>query len=295
MSLGTVHEDMRQESTRHPVFDYAFPEIEQSYSPRDCILYALGVGFGADPTDSAELPFVFEEPGLKVVPSMAAVLAGPGFWVRDPAAGIDWRRFLHAEQEVVLHRPLPISGTIRARARITRVIDKGKDKGALIYLERVLRDAAGPLATVRVVSLARNDGGRGGDAGPQPRPHQLPARPADRTFEADIDPRAALIYRLSGDPNPLHADPETARKAGFHRPILHGLCSFGIATRAILATFCAYEPARLAAITLRFSAPVYPGERLQLALWRDNDTVSFRAAVPARDVVVLDHGRAELR
>lgn len=290
MGPGTVRED-----GRHPLFDHPFPEVEQTYGPRDCMLYALGVGFGADPTDGAELPFVFEEPALKVVPSMAAVLAGPGFWARDPAAGIDWRRFLHAEQEVVLHRPLPARGTVRARARVTRVIDKGEGKGALIYLERVLRDADGPLATVRVVNLARGNGGHGGDTGPQPRPHALPARSADHMFETGIDARAALIYRLSGDPNPLHADPAVARAAGFARPILHGLCSFGIAVRAILATYCAHEPARLAAIGVRFSAPVYPGERLRFDLWRDDAIVSFRAMVPARGVVALDHGRAELR
>ncbi len=284
-----------QEGMRHPLFDYPFPEVEQSYGPRDCMLYALGVGFGADPLDGAELPFVFEEPELKVLPSMAAVLAGPGFWARDPAAGLDWRRFLHVEQEVVLHRPLPASGTIHARARITRIADKGEGKGALIFLERVLRDGEGPVATVRVVNLARGNGGCGGDAGPTPQPHPLPERCPDHAFETEIDARAALIYRLSGDPNPLHADPQIARQAGFSRPILHGLCSFGIATRAVLATFCAYEPARLASIGLRFTAPVYPGERLKFHLWRDSDVVSFRAIVPQRDVVVLDHGRAELR
>lgn len=273
---------------------YPFPDVVQSYTSRDCILYALGVGYGADPTDRDELPFVFEEPALKVVPSMAAVLASPGFWARDPATGLDWRRLLHAEQEVILHRALPPEGEVRARTTVQRIIDKGAQRGALIYLERVVADADGPLATVRVVNFARGNGGCGGDTGQQPEPHKLPDRPADAVFEAPTDPRAALIYRLSGDPNPLHVDPETAESAGFERPILHGLCSFGIATRAILAAFCGQDPKRLRAIKLRFAQPVYPGDTLLIEMWHDAGIVSFRARVDGRDVVSLDHGRAEI-
>lgn len=279
---------------RKTLENYPFPQVTQSYTEKDCVLYALGVGFGENPLDKAELPFVFEEPALKVAPSMAAVLASPGFWARDPLSGVDWRRFLHAEQEVILHRPLPTAATVSATTQVTRIIDKGADRGALIYLERVVRDDAGPLATVRVVNLARGNGGCGGDAGPQPRPHPLPARAADATIETRTDPRSALIYRLSGDPNPLHVDPDLARMASFERPILHGLCSFGVAAREILAGFCDYAPDRLRALKLRFSKPVYPGETLRLELWRDGDVVSFRATVADRDVVAFDNGRAEI-
>lgn len=289
MEGSSARSCLRERLTR-----YAFPEITQSYTTKDCIVYALGVGFGEDPTHRAELPFVFEEPRLKVVPSMAAVLASPGFWARDPATGVDWRRFLHAEQEVILHRPLAAEARVRATTRVARVIDKGPSKGALIYLERVLRDDAGDVATVRVVNFARGDGGCGGDAGPQPDPHPLPQGPADAVFDTIIDPRAALFYRLSGDPNPLHVDPDVAVAAGFERPILHGLCSFGIATRAILARFCDYAPAALRAIKLRFSKPVYPGELLRIEMWRRGQVVSFRAIAPERRVVALDHGRAEI-
>ena len=284
-----------QDSFRDKLEGYRFPEVFQSYATRDCILYALGVGFGENPTNRAELPFVFEEPELKVVPSMAAVLAGPGFWARDPDTGIDWQRFLHAEQEVVLHRPLPPEAWVRAKTKVTRIIDKGADKGALIYLERAIQDEQGELATVRVVNFARGNGGCGGDMGPQPVPHIVPEGPPQISFETHIDPRSALFYRLSGDPNPLHVDPDMAAAAGFERPILHGLCSFGIATRALLASYCDYDPGRLKAIRLRFSKPVYPGETMRVEMWRSGETVSFRARVADRDVIALDHGRAEIR
>ncbi|MEM9104109.1 MAG: MaoC/PaaZ C-terminal domain-containing protein [Pseudomonadota bacterium] len=283
-----------QEFFRDKLLNYTFPEIEQHYSQKDCILYALGIGFGNPPSDRNELPFVFEEPELKVVPSMAAVLASPGFWARDLVSGVDWRRFLHAEQEIVLHRPLPNEATVRARTRIRRIIDKGANKGALIYLERILRDQDGDLATVRVTNFARGNGGCGGDTGPQPEPHVLPMRAADEVLETRIDPRAALLYRLSGDPNPLHVDPILARSAGFDRPILHGLCSFGIATGAVLAHYCDYDPALIRAIKLRFSSPVYPGETIKIEMWRDGTVVSFRAIAPDRQVVALDNGRAEI-
>ncbi|MEM8703321.1 MAG: MaoC/PaaZ C-terminal domain-containing protein [Pseudomonadota bacterium] len=279
---------------RDKLQNYRFPESRQHYTAKDCILYALGIGFGSPAMDTGELSFVYEEPELKVVPSMASVLAGPGFWARDPASGIDWRRFLHAEQEVILHRPLPAEAFVTARTEIKRIIDKGAGKGALIYLERVLRDEHGDLATVRIVNFARGNGGCGGDTGPQPEPHQVPARPADAALETEIDPRAALIYRLSGDPNPLHVDPDVARSAGFPRPILHGLCSFGLATRAVLKRYCACEPSRMRSIGVRFSNAVYPGERLCVEMWRDGSIVSFRAIVPERDVVALDHGYVEI-
>ncbi len=279
---------------REKLLSYKFPEVEQHYTPKDCILYALGIGFGDPPTHRGELPFVFEEPELKVVPSMAAVLATPGFWARDLASGVDWRRFLHAEQEVILHRPLPAEAKVSAKTQLRRIIDKGASKGALIYLERILRDQHGDLATVRLANFARGNGGCGGDTGPQPKPHILPKRPADTIFETRTDPRAALLYRLSGDLNPLHVDPDVAATAGFDRPILHGLCSFGIATRALLALYCDYDPALLHSVKLRFSNPVYPGETIRVELWRDRNVVSFRAIATDRGVVALDHGRAEI-
>ena len=272
-----------------------FPDVQQTYGPRDCILYALGIGFGTDPLDRSELPFVFEEPRLEVVPSMALVLASPGFWARDAETGIDWRRLLHAESEVLLHRALPPGGTVHARTRVTQVIDKGAEKGALIYAERIVRDQSEvPIATVRTTSFARSNGGCGGSTAPQPAPHALPSRPAELCVDSPIDRRAALLYRLSGDPNPLHADPAVAAAAGFDRPILHGLCTLGIAVRVLLRAYCDLKPERLRSVKVRFSRPVFPGETIRTEMWRDGSVVSFRAVAAGRNVTALDHGRAEI-
>ena len=273
-----------------------FPVVTQEVTPHNCMLYALGVGYGADPMDREDLPFVFEEPDLLAAPSMPVVLAGPGFWARQPDTGIDWRRMLHGETELELHDTIPTGGSVNARTRVTRVIDKGAGKGALILTERVVRDAAGkPIATVRGTSFARGNGGCGGDSGPQAPPHPIPDRHPDVELDTITEPRAALLYRLCGDPNPLHADPDVAAAAGFDRPILHGLCSFGIAVRALLKACCAMQPRRLRSVKLRFTGPVFPGDTIRTQMWRDGDVVSFRASVPHRGIVVLNNGRAEIR
>ncbi len=278
----------------HPdkLFNWPFKEVEQTYTVRDSIIYALGLGFGADPLDEGQLNFTFEERDFKAVPTMAAVLCTPGFWVRDPGSGVDWKKVLHGEQAIELHRPLPPKATIKARSRITDIIDKGKGKGALFFAERTLVDGATdePLATLKSTTFARGDGGFGGPSGPQPEPHVLPHREPDEVCDLPTLPQAALIYRLSGDPNPLHADPQVAAAAGFDRPILHGLCTLGIAGHAILKTYCDYDTARFKSLKLRFSSPVFPGETIRTEMWRDGKHVSFRAKVVERDVVVLNNG-----
>ena len=278
----------------HPdkLFNWPFKEVEQTYTVRDSIIYALGLGFGADPLDEGQLNFTFEERDFKAVPSMAAVLCTPGFWVRDPGSGVDWKKVLHGEQAIELHRPLPPKATIKARSRITDIIDKGKGKGALFFAERTLVDGATdePLATLKSTTFARGDGGFGGPSGPQPEPHVIPHREPDEVCDLPSLPQAALIYRLSGDPNPLHADPQVAAAAGFDRPILHGLCTLGIAGHAILKTYCDYDTARFKSLKLRFSSPVFPGETIRTEMWRDGKHVSFRAKVVERDVVVLNNG-----
>ena len=278
----------------HPdkLFNWPFKEVEQTYTVRDSIIYALGLGFGADPLDEGQLNFTFEERDFKAVPTMAAVLCTPGFWVRDPESGVDWKKVLHGEQAIELHRPLPPKATIKARSRITDIIDKGKGKGALFFAERTLVDGATdePLATLKSTTFARGDGGFGGPSGPQPEPHVLPHREPDEVCDLPTLPQAALIYRLSGDPNPLHADPQVAAAAGFDRPILHGLCTLGIAGHAILKTYCDYDTARFKSLKLRFSSPVFPGETIRTEMWRDGKHVSFRAKVVERDVVVLNNG-----
>ena len=278
------------------LLNWPFEPIEHAYDFRDTILYALGVGLGADPLDEAQLPFVFEEPALVALPTMAVVLAYPGFWIRDPKTGVDWVKLLHGEQGLTLHAPLPSAATVVATTKVTNVLDKGADKGALIYSSRTIMDKATgqDLATVTATAFARGDGGFGGASGPAPTPHKLPDREPDDICDLPTLPQAALIYRLSGDFNPLHASPAVARAAGFERPILHGLCTYGVAGHAILKTQCGYDPAKLKAMDLRFSAPVYPGETIRSEMWRDGGVVSFRATALERGAVVLNNGRAEV-
>ncbi len=273
--------------------NWRFPPVEQRYTARDTILYALGIGLGHEP-DPRQLRFVYER-GLCAFPTMAAVLGSPGFWIRDPATGIDWTRSVHAEQALTIHTALPAEGTVTGITRVTGIVDKGHGKGALILTERQLSDAGGAvLATLANTSFCRGDGGFGDRGDTAPAPHAPPARDPDVTCTIATAPQAALIYRLSGDDNPLHVDPEAARRAGFPRPILHGLASFGLAARAVLATYCDYDPAGLRALRLRYAGVVHPGESLRFALWRDGPVVSFAARVAERDAPALANGRAEL-
>ena len=275
--------------------NWELADVEHAYGRTDTILYALGVGLGADPLDARQLRFVYEE-DLLALPTMAVVLGAPGFWLKEQDTGVDWVRVLHGEQGLVLHRPLPPEGTAIGRTRVTGILDKGADKGALIYSEKILIDKASgeTVATTTSTTFARGDGGFGGPTGPSPRPHPIPERSPDLACDLPTVPQAALIYRLSGDRNPLHADPEVARAAGFKAPILHGLCTLGAAGHALLKSCCDYDPARFRSLKLRFSAPVYPGETIRTEMWRDGAIVSFRSRVVERDVVVLDNGRAEV-
>jgi acyl dehydratase len=279
-----------------------FPELAASYSARDTMLYALGVGYGADPTDERQLDFVYEK-NLRAAPTMAVVLAYPGFWVKEPDTGIDWVRVLHGEQSLELHRPLAPQGKVTGRTRVKALVDKGKDRGALLVHERRLYGESGELlATVESLSFCRGDGGfserpgngpRGGDPAP-PTPPATPDTPPEIVCDLPTAPQAALVYRLSGDFNPLHAEPAVARAAGFARPILHGLATYGVAGHAILKSCCGYDPARLRSLAVRFSAPVYPGETIRTEIWRKGSELLFRARALERDIVVLSHGRAGL-
>lgn len=269
------------------------PPIEHVYTKRDTMLYALGLGFGADPLDARQLQFVFEE-GLRALPSMSVVLAHPGFWIRRPEFGVDWLRLLHGEQSFEVHRPLPPEGAVRGVYKISAIEDRGKDRGAALFQDKELFDVAtgDHLATVRSTVILRGDGGQGGfgDAPAQPEP--LPPGAPDRVVDIPTLPQSALIYRLSGDYNPIHADPGSAKKAGFERPILHGLCTMGIACRGLIEAVDADEPERLSAMSVRFSRPVFPGETIRVEIFGDGAEVAFRARVLERDVIVLDRGRA---
>lgn len=272
-----------------------FERLVHEYREKDTMLYALGVGLGMEPLNEDCLRFVYED-GLKALPSMAVILAYPGFWAKEPDTGIDWVRVLHAGQEVILHRPLPVAGRVEATTRVTEIIDKGEGKGALITSERVVRDldSGEDLCTLVTTTMARGDGGFSDQKSPSPKPDPIPERAPDRVCDLPTLEQAALIYRLSGDFNPLHASPSVARDAGFEKPILHGLCTFGVACHALLKTLCDYDPARFHRVRLRFSSPVYPGETIRTEIWRDGGTVAFRCRVVERDVVVIDNGYAEV-
>lgn len=254
-----------------------FAPVEHRFTARDTMLYALGVGLGADPLDRGQLRYVVED-GLAALPTLANVLAYPGFWARERDTGIDWRRLLHAEQAIALHAPLPVQGLVVGRNRVSGLWDKGEARGTLMQQVRELEDADGrPLATVTQLTLLRGDGGRGsaGEGAP-PAPHSLPERSADAVCDLPTLPQAALIYRLSGDHNPLHADPSVAAAAGFPRPILHGMCTMGVAVHAVLRSVLDYDAARVAAMRVRFTAAVFPGDTLRTELWIDGDVVSLR-------------------
>lgn len=279
------------------LMNWPFPAVEQTYTERDSILYALGIGLGADPMDEVQLRFVFEEPALTAFPTMPVVLATPGFWARDPATGIDWVKILHGEQGLEIHQPLPPAATVAATTRITEILDKGPDKGALIYSTRTITDKETGVdyATLTSTTFARGDGGFGGKSGPAPAIHPIPDKKPDLVCDLPTLPQAALIYRLSGDPNPLHASPRVAQAAGFERPILHGLCSFGVAGHAILKTCCDYDVTRFKGMKLRFSAPVYPGETIRTEMWLEGGgIVTFRAIAKERNMLVLNNGRADI-
>lgn len=276
------------------------PPIERTYGPRDCILYALGVGLGYDPTNEDELAFVYEK-NLKVLPTFAVVPAFDYAWMLRPEFGLTWSHIVHGEETIVLHAPIPPQGTVIGRERVVDVVDKGEGKGALLFHERSLVDKATGtlLATLKQTTFCRADGGFGGERRDTPASYPIPARPPDLVCDLPTRPEMALIYRLSGDDNPLHAEPAFARAAGFPRPILHGLATMGVACHALLKTVCGYDPARLATMAVRFSAPVFPGETIRTEMWQDRDktgaVVSFRARVKERDVVAINNGRAEIK
>jgi acyl dehydratase len=242
-----------------------------------------------------ELAFVYEK-ALKVLPTYALVLGYSPYWLRNPESGVTWNKVVHGEQSFTVHKPVAGKGTVIGKTRIVEVIDKGEGKGALVYSERKVTDkATGDLvATLKQTTFCRADGGFGGPAREAPPVHAIPDRAPDLVCDLPTRPEMALVYRLSGDINPLHAEPAFAKAAGFPRPILHGLATFGVAGHAILKSVCGYDPAQLTGMAGRFSAPVYPGETIRTEMWRDGNVVSYRARVVERDIVAINNGRAEI-
>ena len=265
-----------------------------SYSDRETMLYGLGVGFGKDPLNNEELKFVYER-DLKTAPSMATVISWGAGNMRD--SGINYLLVLHGEQRLKVYEPLPNAADILVDSSVKGVFDKGKEKGALIITETdiKLKESEKLLCTLSSTTFARGDGGFGGPNDGAPTPHSIPERKSDDEFFADTEPNQALIYRLSGDRNPLHSDPEIAKAAGFDAPILHGLCTYGTACRTIISNVCNYDSTLIEEFNVRFSSPVYPGEKISTEIWKDDNVISFRCWVRDRNVMVLNNGKCVLK
>jgi acyl dehydratase len=271
-----------------------------AWTERDVILYHLGLGAGAASLDPAELGWVYEK-GLRVLPTFAMV-AGQGVsagatasaGMAMPGIDVDLRKILHGGQSLTLHAPIPASGTATVSSRVADVWDKGK--AAVIVLEQSAADADGkPLWTSAMQIWARGEGGFGGDAGPEASA-AAPEREPDKVLVSPTSTQQALVYRLSGDLNPLHADPAFAKMAGFDRPILHGLASYGVVCKAVVDGVLDGDPARVQSFSVRFAGSLYPGETIETSVWRDGDTLTLLATCPERDgQPVLTHASMEIR
>ena len=231
-------------------------------SPNNAILYALSLGLG---TNDEHLQFVYEK-NLSVLPGMAMVLAYPGFWISEPKYGFDWTQVLHAEESIQLLETIPLNQPLVGKTSIESILDRGEGKGSFIYTKKVLslKETGKPIAIVYSNTLARSDGGWDQKDSFKKRPDFIksnnpPSREPDFIDNIATLPQSALLYRLCGDMNPLHADPAVAKEAGFNRPILHGRCTLGIAIRSLIAKCCGYDATKLTQISVRFSSPFCPG------------------------------------
>ncbi len=265
-----------------------------AWGERDAILYALGVGFGREPARRGELPFVYEGAGLRVVPSFACAVAQSSF-----LSGCGWNenQLVPWSERLTLHQPLPPACRITLDSEVKAYHDLGPETGlvAVAAMTARVHGEAAPLFTIERGIVARGDGGSGLQSGVVPVPAPIPARAADCTQALEVRPEQGLLYRLSGDLNPIHADPEVADRVGLPAPVMQNLCTLGMACRGILATLCEFDPTRVRSLEARYTGGVYPGDNLELELWQDADVITFRAWVRARDRVVLDHGRCVLQ
>ena len=256
---------------------------EIAWSHKDVQLYHLGIGAGSPATDPDELRYTLES-RLHVLPSFATVAGAgsPGVisGLSMPGVDVDLARVLHGGQSLGLHRPIPAEGTATATGRIAAVYDKGT--AAVLVMRTEVADAEGPLWTNDAQIFVRGEGGWGGDRGPSAR-LEPPAGPPDKTVERPVREDQALLYRLSGDRNPLHADPEFAKRAGFDRPILHGLCTYGMTLKAVVDTLLGGDVTRVRSYTTRFAGVVFPGETLRIRMWRSDGAVRVAVSAVERD------------
>jgi len=273
-------------------------EREVAWCADDVILYHLGIGAGVPPTDPNELGYTYEK-ALKVLPSFVVVAGG-----RRPARGGDsgfnipgvefnLAQLLHGEQEIEIHKPLPTDAEVTSRGRVADVFDKGK--AAVLILENEARDAGGDLLyTTRMAAFIRGEGGFGGPSGPAPG-NEPPDRAPDGVVETRTLPQQALLYRLSGDKNPLHADPEFAKLAGFDVPIIHGLCSYGIACKAVVDSVLGGDPTRVARYQARFRGVAFPGETYLTSWWREGDDIVLSVKSKERDAPIISNAAIRVR
>lgn len=269
-------------------------DLRLGYGDTETMLYAQSIGFGRDPLNQKELPYVYEQGRpLRTVPSMASVLVPDMF---PPDLGWNFTQVLHAEQRLQLHRPLPAAADLLVKKRIVDVFDRGPKHGAMLLFEadgRLAKDDTAVFSLGMTV-IARGDGGFGGPSGSGPAPHRAPRRDPDLSCDSSTRVDQALLFRLNGDRNPLHADPQTADAAGFSVPILHGLCTYGIACRAILQTICDYDQTLIVGFDARFSAPVMPGDTVRTDMWQDGNIVSFQCTAVERGSIVMRNGKCTL-
>ncbi len=256
--------------------------VERSWDSKDALLYALGVGSGTD-----ELAFSTEK-NQQVLPTFA-VIVGMGGIPFDKIGSFNPAMLVHGEQAIEVHGPIPPDGRVSTKGRVSAIYDKGK--GALVVMDCESHDAetGEPRFTTRMSAFIRGEGGFGGERGPSGPKNVPPDRAPDHEVTYQTKPEQALIYRLSGDRNPLHSDPEFAKLAGFDTPILHGLCTYGFTGRALLHTLCGSDPGRFRAMSGRFSKPVLPGEALTVKMWVDGNEAVFTTSTPGG--VVLDQGK----
>jgi acyl dehydratase len=266
--------------------------VRRRWDSKDCLIYALGVGAGAaDPLD--ELEFTTEntsEKPQRALPTIAVVIGPLGLGMGNIGT-FNPAMLVHGEQAITLHREIPVEGELEAVGEVTGIYDKGK--GAVIVSEAkvTLVDTGEPLFDTRMSAFIRGEGGWGGDRGPSGTPNQAPEREPDQTVTVQPRHDQALLYRLSGDRNPLHSDPAFAAMGGFDKPILHGLCTYGFTGRALLHAVCNGDPARFKGQEARFASPVLPGEALTVKIWNDGDGTAIYQTCGGDGRVVIDAGR----